>query len=100
MQNGVRYGLQIVEEYQTEGILPTQEEMIQKVCDWSHLACYGGLYDHMRSAMESFLNFDLNLDGQISFEESNATIEDVDNDGLVHPSEFELMRPLVNPWVT
>ena len=64
---------------------------------------YGGLYGHLieRDAMENFLSFDLNQDGLISLEEametsnSNDTIVefkqvDVDNDGFVHPSEFDL----------
>ena len=67
------------------------------------LQAYSELYDHLieRDAMENFLSFDLNLDGLISLEEametfrSNDTIEefkqvDVDNDGFVHPSEFDL----------
>ena len=51
--------------------------------------------------MENFLSFDLNRDGLISLKEamerrnSNDTIVefkkvDVDNDGFVHPSEFDL----------
>ena len=64
---------------------------------------YSGLYDHLieRDAMENFLSFDLNRDGLISLEEametirSNGTVDefkkvDVDNDGFVHPSEFDL----------
>ena len=64
---------------------------------------YSGLYSHLieRDAMEKFYIFDLNLDGLISLEEametirSNDTIDefkqvDVDNDGFVHPSEFDL----------
>ena len=47
--------------------------------------------------MEKFLHFDLNRNGLISFEEANrskATIEqfkqvDANNDGFVHPSEFD-----------
>ena len=67
------------------------------------LQAYSELYDHLieRDAMENFLSFDLNLDGLISLEEametirSNDTIDefkqvDVDNDGFVHPSEFDL----------
>ena len=64
---------------------------------------YGGLYGHLieRHAMENFLTFDVNRDGLISLEEamdsssSNGTIDefqqvDVNNDGFVHPSEFDL----------
>ena len=64
---------------------------------------YSGLYDHLieRDAMENFLSFDLNRDGLISLEEametirSNSTVDDfkevdVNNDGFVHPSEFDL----------
>ena len=64
---------------------------------------YGGLYSHLieRHAMENFLTFDVNRDGLISLEEamessfSNGTIDefkqvDVNNDGYVHPSEFDL----------
>ena len=64
---------------------------------------YGGLYSHLigRHAMENFLTFDVNRDGLISLEEamdsssSNGTIDefqqvDVNNDGFVHPSEFDL----------
>ena len=54
-----------------------------------------------RSALRNFLSFDLNQDGLISLEEAkiansnNATINefkqvDVDNDGFVHPSEFDV----------
>ena len=63
---------------------------------------YSGLYGHLieRDAMENFLSFDLNRDGLISLEEAmetssnNDTINefkqvDVDNDGYVHPSEFD-----------
>ena len=57
----------------------------------------GGLYDHLmeRSAMKTFLNFDLNRDGRISREEVNATVEefkqvDEDNDGFVHPGELDM----------
>ena len=63
---------------------------------------YSGLYGHLigRNAMENFLTFDLNRDGLISLEEAmetrgnnDTTIEfkqvDVDNDGYVHPSEFD-----------
>ena len=47
--------------------------------------------------MENFFSFDLNRDGLISLEEAtvtNATEEefkkvDKDNDGLVHPAEFD-----------
>ena len=71
-----------------------------------HLAVsqvYSGLYSHLleRDAMENFLSFDLNRDGLISWAEametsgSNATIGqfkevDLDNDGFVQPSEFDL----------
>ena len=64
---------------------------------------YGELYSHLieRHAMKNFLAFDLNRDGMISLEEamdsssSNGTIDefrqvDVNNDGFVHPSEFDL----------
>ena len=64
---------------------------------------YGGLYGHLieRDAMENFFSFDLNRDGLISLEEamensnSNDTVVefkqvDVDHDGFVHPSEFDL----------
>ena len=68
------------------------------------LQAYGGLYGHLieRDAMENFLTFDLNRDGLISLEEAmetsssnNITVEefkqvDVDNDGFVHPSEFDV----------
>ena len=63
---------------------------------------YSGLYSRLieRDAMENFLTFDLNWDGLISLEEAmetrgnnDTTIEfkqvDVDNDGYVHPSEFD-----------
>ena len=51
--------------------------------------------------MENFLTFDVNRDGLISLEEamessfSNGTIDefkqvDVNHDGYVHPSEFDL----------
>jgi len=63
---------------------------------------YSGLYDGLieRDAMENVLTFDLNRDGLISLEEAmetrgnNDTIKefkqvDVDNDGYVHPSEFD-----------
>ena len=57
----------------------------------------GGLYDHLmeRSAMKTFLNFDLNRDGRISREEANATVQqfkqvDEDNDGFVHPGELDM----------
>ena len=50
-----------------------------------------------QAAMENFFSFDLNRDGLISLEEAmvtNATEEDFkkvdkDNDGLVHPAEFD-----------
>ena len=63
---------------------------------------YSGLYSDLieRNAMENFLTFDLNRDGLISLEEAmetrgnNDTFDefkqvDVDNDGYVHPSEFD-----------
>ena len=63
---------------------------------------YSGLYSRLieRDAMENFLTFDLNRDGLISLEEAMETrgnndtiIEfkqvDVDNNGYVHPSEFD-----------
>ena len=57
----------------------------------------GGLYDHLmeRAAMEKFLDFDLNKDGQISMEEANATLDefkqvDENNDGFVHPGELDI----------
>ena len=60
---------------------------------------YRELYGEMiyRAAMENFFSFDLNRDGLISLEEAmvtNATEEDFkkvdkDNDGLVHPAEFD-----------
>ena len=45
--------------------------------------------------METFLNFDLNKDGQISREEANATLEefkqvDENNDGFVQPGELDI----------
>ena len=48
-----------------------------------------------RAAMENFLNFDLNRDGQISMEEANATLEefkqvDENNDGFVQPGELDM----------
>ena len=55
-----------------------------------------------RDAIENFFSFDLNRDGLISLEEalggtgkSNVTVDefkqvDVNNDGFVHPSEFDL----------
>ena len=65
---------------------------------------YTGLYpDNLieKAAMENFFSFDLNLDGLISLEEvieiygSNGTEEgfkqaDLDRDGFVKPSEFDL----------
>ena len=64
---------------------------------------YGELYSHLieRHAMENFLAFDLNRDGMISLEEamdsssSNGTVAqfeqvDVNNDGFIQPSEFDL----------
>ena len=61
---------------------------------------YGELYSQMleRPAMHNFFTFDLNQDGRISLEEAmlttNGTKEefnlvDEDNDGHVHPSEFD-----------
>ena len=61
---------------------------------------YGELYGEKieQAAMENFFSFDLNRDGLISLEEAmvmtNATEEDFkkvdkDNDGLVHPAEFD-----------
>ena len=69
------------------------------------LQAYSGLYSSQlieRNAMENFFSFDLNRDGLISLEEamggsdsSNSTVDefkqvDVNNDGLVQPSEFDL----------
>ena len=65
---------------------------------------YTGLYPNdliEKAAMENFFNFDLNLDGLISLEEAierigcNGTEEgfkqvDLDKDGFVKPSEFDL----------
>ena len=65
---------------------------------------YTGLYPNNlieQAAMETFFSFDLNLDGLISLEEVtekngiNGTEEgfkevDVDKDGFVKPSEFDL----------
>ena len=65
---------------------------------------YTGLYPNNlieEAAMENFFNFDLNLDGLISLEEviervgSNGTEEgfkqaDLNKDGFVMPSEFDL----------
>ena len=57
----------------------------------------GGIYNHLmdQKAMETFLNFDLNKDGQISREEANATLEefkqvDENNDGFVQPGELDI----------
>ena len=61
---------------------------------------YGELYSQMleRPAMHHFFTFDLNRDGRISLEEAmlttNGTKEefklvDEDNDGHVHPEEFD-----------
>ena len=57
----------------------------------------GGMYNHLmeQKAMETFLNFDLNKDGQISREEANATLEefkqvDENNDGFVQPGELDI----------
>ena len=60
---------------------------------------YGQLYADMIQSheMENFVCFDLNRDGLVSFDKanrSNATIEefkqvDANNDGFVHPSEFD-----------
>ena len=71
-----------------------------------HLAisqAYLGLYPNLieQDAMENFFSFDQNRDGLISLEEareansSNETEDafkqvDVDNDGFVQPSEFDL----------
>ena len=56
-----------------------------------------GLYDHLmeQSAMKTFLHFDLNRDGRISREETNATAEefkqvDENNDGFVQPGELDM----------
>ena len=71
------------------------------------LQAYGQLYDHdliERDAMGDFLSFDVNRDGRISLEEAMETNRsssnssfldefkkvDVDNDGLVRPSEFDI----------
>ena len=68
------------------------------------LQAYSGLYSSQlieRDGMENFFSFDLNRDGLISLEEvmetgkSNGTVDefkqvDVNNDGLVQPSEFDL----------
>ena len=65
---------------------------------------YSGLYSSQlieRDVMENFFSFDLNRDGLISLDEametgkSNGTVDefkkvDVNNDGFVHPSEFDL----------
>ena len=65
---------------------------------------YTGLYPNNfieKAAMENFFSFDLNFDGLISLEEvierigSNGTEEgfkqvDMDKDGFVKPSEFDL----------
>ena len=56
---------------------------------------YGEIIE--RAAMENFFSFDLNRDGLISLEEAmvtNSTKEefkkvDKDNNGLVHPTEFD-----------
>ena len=60
---------------------------------------YGKLHPDLidRHAMENFLRFDLNRDGLIALEEAkriNATIKDFErvdanNDGFVHPAEFD-----------
>ena len=61
---------------------------------------YRELYSQMleRPAMHNFFTFDLNRDGRISLEEAmlttNGTKEefnlvDEDNDGHVHPEEFD-----------
>ena len=67
------------------------------------LQAYSGLYSQLieRDALENFFSFDLNRDGLISLDEameiggSNGTVDefkkvDVNNDGFVHPSEFDL----------
>ena len=72
------------------------------------LKAYGGIYDHDLiecDAMGYFLSFDLNRDGLISLEEAMKTSRsssnsssfldefkkvDVDNDGFVRPSEFDI----------
>ena len=63
---------------------------------------YSGLYSSQlieRDVMENFFSFDLNRDGLISLEEAmetgNGTVDefkkvDVDDDGFVQPSEFDL----------
>ena len=65
---------------------------------------YSGLYSSQlieRDVMENFFSFDLNRDGLISLDEametgkSNGTVDefkkvDVDDDGFVQPSEFDL----------
>ena len=61
---------------------------------------YGELYGqmHQRPAMHHFLTFDLNRDGRISLEEAMLTtngskeefnLVDEDNNGHVHPQEFD-----------
>ena len=67
------------------------------------LQAYLGLYPNLieQDAMEKFFSFEQNRDGLISLEEareaksSNETEDafkqvDVDNDGFVQPSEFDL----------
>ena len=57
--------------------------------DNSEAAYAGGRYDHLmdRAAMEKFLNFDLNKDGQISREFKQV---DENNDGFVQPGELDI----------
>ena len=68
------------------------------------MEAYSGLYPSNlidQAAMEKFFSFDINLDGLISLQEvmekngSNETEEgfkqvDLDKDGFVKPSEFDL----------
>lgn len=68
------------------------------------MKAYNGLYPSNlidQAAMEKFFSFDVNLDGLISLQEvmekngSNETEEgfkqvDLDKDGFVKPSEFDL----------
>ena len=81
---------------------PHRRRRIKRSVTAAILKAYSGLYGHLieRSAMEKFLCFDQNQDGLFSLEEAivsnrrNATVEefeqvDVDNDGFVHPSEFD-----------
>ena len=64
----------------------------------------GGHISHLVNlpAMENFFSFDLDKDGLISFEE--AIVEDfkdvdVDNDGFVHPSEFDFSLHIKHPQI-